>query len=195
MPTSAATRLAPPPLAARVLAPGADAALLAALGAWLARFHPERVLDVGVGTRSLLHALGCRAIGLDLAPRALQAFRSGGGTAVAGNAVALPFPDGAFDAVASIGLLHHLPDDAARAALTELVRVAGAHGRVALFDAVLPEPAWRRPFAWAIRRADRGRYVRRAAGLRALLPEPARWRTRRFTYARTGLEGLWCTRR
>ncbi len=66
--------------------------------------------------------------------------------------------------------------------------------RIALFDSVPPEPAWRWPLAWAIRRADRGRFVRRADTVRALLPDPACWRTTRVTYAHTGLEGPWCTR-
>ena len=34
----------------------------------------------------------------------------------------------------------------------------------------------------------------RATALRALLPDAHRWYVTRLTYARTGLEGLWCTR-
>lgn len=186
---------APPCLVERVLAPGADAALLAMLRDWLTRApRPGRVLDVGAGACSRLAATGLRVAAVDLSRRAVAAGATAGVPGIAATAIALPFADGAFDAVASIGLLHHLADSEARASLNEMVRVTRSGGRVAVFDAVLPEPAWRRPLAWAIRRADRGRFVRRAAALRALLPDPPRWRTTRVTYARTGLEGLWCTR-
>ncbi len=190
------TRLPPPRLLERVLSPGADAALLATLREWVGGRDIGRALDVGVGERSLLAAAGAPTIGLDLAPARARAFAAhGGAVSVAGNALTLPFRDAAFDAVVSIGLLHHLPDADARAVLREVVRVTRPSGSILIFDSVLPEPAWCRPLAWAIRRADRGRFVRREKDLGALLPDRASWRTRRCTYSRTGLEGLWCTRR
>lgn len=103
---------------------------------------------------------------------------------VAGSAVALPVTDAAFDAVMSAGLFHHLADEEARATRAEMIGVTRPEGRIALVDSVLPEPAWRRPLAWAIRRA---------AALRGLRPDTVRWQTTRVTYARTGREGL-CTR-
>ncbi len=185
------------PLVERLLAPGADAALTEMMRAFLAgRPHPQgrAMLDVGVGTRSLVRAAGFAVVGLDQAPARVHAFRRSGGCGLVATATALPFVTGSFDVVVSVWLLHHLSDADARTALAEMLRVARPDGSVAVFDGVHPEPAWRRPFAWAVRRADRGRFMRRADALQALLPEPAAWRHRRLRYAWTGLEGLWCIR-
>lgn len=195
MSTARALPATKPPLVERLLAPGADAILLDLLRSFIAAApRPQSPLDVGVGGRSLLQAAGCAPVGIDLSPSHTRAFQRGGGPGVVGTAAALPFVSASFDLIASCGLLHHLADDEARAALTEMVRVTRPGGRLAVFDSVLPEPAWRRPVAWVVRRADRGRFVRDAAALLALLPERSRWQYTRLTYARTGLEGLWCTR-
>lgn len=184
-----------PSLVERVLAPGADAALLALLRDWLVDVPRDgRVLDVGAGARSRVAAADHCAIAVDRHVPSVATGLAHGVPGVAATATDLPFADHTFDAVASLGLLHHLSDTHARATVREMLRVTHTDGRIALFDAVLPEPPWRRPLAWAIRRADRGRFVRRAAALRALLPEPRRWCVTRLTYARTGLEGVWCTR-
>lgn len=180
-----------PSIVERVLAPGADVVLLAMLRDWLAGVPRHgRVLDVGAGARSRVAAAGHRVVAVDTDLRSAAANAAG----VAATAAALPFADGTFDAVASLGVLHHVSDADARATVREMLRVTRTGGRIALFDSVLPEPPWRHPLAWAIRRADRGRFVRRATALRALLPDAHRWYVTRLTYARTGLEGLWCTR-
>lgn len=108
--------------------------------------------------------------------------------ACVGDATQLPYPGACFGAVWSIGLLHHLSDAAVRAALDEMVRVTAPGGRIHILDAVLPDPAWRRPLALAIRRLDRGRFMRRQPDWEALLPATVRWRTGRETYTATGLE-------
>ena len=46
-----------------------------------------------------------------------------------------------------------------RQALDEMRRVCRGNGHVIVVDAVLPVRAWQRPLAYAIRRADRGRWV------------------------------------
>jgi SAM-dependent methyltransferase len=56
---------------------------------------------------------------------------SGGrGSAVAGNALAIPFPDGAFDRVIAAEVLEHIPPD--RAAMSELARVLRPGGTIAV---------------------------------------------------------------
>jgi SAM-dependent methyltransferase len=193
--TQALGHVARPPLVERLLAPGADDVLLATLRGWIARGpRPRSLLDVGVGSRSLLRVAGFEPIGVDLSPRRARAYHRDGGRGIVGTAVMLPFANATFDLVVSCGLLHHLSDNDAHATLAEMPRVTRPGGRIAVFDSVLPEPAWRRPLAWAVRRADRGRFVRRGDDLQALLPEPTRWQCTRLTYTATGLEGLWCTR-
>ena len=150
--------------------------------------RPGRALDVGCGPDSPLWSVGMKPFGVDIALDRARAF----GPAVVASAAALPFADGAFASVWSFGLLHHLPDDRARAALREMRRVTGAGGATVILDAVLPRRGWRRPLAWLLRRLDRGRWMRCQEALQALFDSPAAWRFERFTYARTGLEGVIC---
>jgi SAM-dependent methyltransferase len=55
---------------------------------------------------------------------------AGSGTAVVGDAVALPFPDASFDRVIAAEVLEHIPDD--RAAMGELARVLRPGGTIAV---------------------------------------------------------------
>jgi ubiquinone/menaquinone biosynthesis C-methylase UbiE len=101
--------------------------------------HLGRVLDVGCGTGYL--GLGLAAAGqvddlhlVDLSPGMLA--RAGANadglgvraTFVRASATSLPYPDGAFDAVVSRGVLHHLQD--VPAALREWRRVVRPGGPV-----------------------------------------------------------------
>lgn len=175
-------------LSQRVLAPGAARRLARLLAA---DQPPGRSLDVGCGPASWLWRAGIEPYGVDLCPDFVQAFRRRGPGAVVASATALPFADGAFDHVWSVGLLHHLSDADARSSLGEMTRVTRPGGRVVVLDAVAPSHPWRRPIAWLLRRFDHGVHVRSQQTLTALLDEH-RWRTERVTYSYTGLEGLLC---
>jgi SAM-dependent methyltransferase len=101
------------------------------------------VLDVGCGQGIDLiryaraHA---RIVGIDLTPRHVELARAHlasldlAGTAVEGDAEALPFPDESFDRVSSNGVLHHTPDMAR--ALREVWRVLrpGGETRIILYN-------------------------------------------------------------
>lgn len=96
------------------------------------------------------------------------------------DATALPFADASFSVVASMGLFHHLDNFQAKQAIAEMARVAGPSGSVAIFDAVRPVSALRRPLAALIRGLDFGRYMRDEAGLRALFGDQDGWRFERM---------------
>jgi SAM-dependent methyltransferase len=104
-----------------------------------------RVLDVGCGTgagTAAAAARGARATGVDLAEGMLDVARRRHPALrfVAGDAEALPFADGDFDAVVAGFVLNHLPDP--DRAIAELARVLAPGGRVAV---AVWEPPERNP--------------------------------------------------
>lgn len=181
-------------LSQRILAPGAVKRITEELSRRLAKLPPaERILDVGCGPASLLWTVNQQPIGLDFSLTYVKEYRRHGGEAFVGSADRLPFADASFDGVFTIGLLHHLSDEQAAKCITEMLRVCRPGGYVLVVDAVLPEPYWRRPLAWAIRMLDRGSFMRHECELAALLPSPNNWEKCRATYSLTGLESLTCT--
>jgi len=94
----------------------------------------KRVLDVGCGTgrtARLLATAGATVVGVDQSdPQIRRASRrtSDGVDCLQGDAHALPFADGSFDAVVSVGAVLYFPDP--EAALTEARRVTRPGGRI-----------------------------------------------------------------
>jgi SAM-dependent methyltransferase len=91
------------------------------------------LLDVGCGIGDIVERSGntARARGvclttcaMDRAETLVRAARSRAAMAVCGNALALPFADGAFDIVTCSQTLHHFADSEAAVVLQELNRVA-----------------------------------------------------------------------
>lgn len=140
------------------------------------RLHPqpgERVLDLSTGTgwtSRVVARRGARVVGVDIASDLLEAARANAAAEALpieyrlGDAEALPFEDGEFDAVVSTcGVMFASRPEAAAA---ELARVCRAGGRIAittwLSDSNLfkmfevmrrympppPNPAPRSPFEW-----------------------------------------------
>jgi demethylmenaquinone methyltransferase / 2-methoxy-6-polyprenyl-1,4-benzoquinol methylase len=120
-----------------VLAFGQDRGWRRATRAALALRPGERVLDVGAGTgvsTEELERSGAYSIGVDLSLGMLRAGRHSGRTVplVAGDALRLPFPDGAFDAVTISFALRNVVDTTA--ALRELARVTRTGGRLVVCE-------------------------------------------------------------
>ena len=95
----------------------------------------SRVLDLGSGTGTaagfIASKTSARVVGVDASIGMLQTARSKDDSLqyVNADATRLPFPDGLFDAIYSIYMLHHLPDPLP--AIRECFRVLG-HGRLVL---------------------------------------------------------------
>jgi SAM-dependent methyltransferase len=121
-----------------------DAPVYAAAVAELGLATGDRVLDVGCGTGRALVPLraavgsGGWAVGVDVTPEMLAEARHRGRADLAdfvlADALALPFPDAAFDAVFAAGLLHHLPDPSI--GLRELARVCRPGARLGIFHPI-----------------------------------------------------------
>jgi SAM-dependent methyltransferase len=94
--------------------------------ALVAGLPPARTLDVACGTGYLTRHLRGLAVGLDqsAAMVAVAQRRLPDGVAIVGDALALPFADGAFDRVLSGHFYGHLDDDERAAFLREARRLA-----------------------------------------------------------------------
>jgi len=124
-----------------VLTAGLDRSWRRATGAALAVRPGERVLDLAAGTAVstlALAAAGATAVACDFSLGMLRAGRHRRVRLVAGDALALPFGDGAFDAVTiSFGLRNVADPDAA---LRELARVTRPGGRLVVCE--FSRPTW-----------------------------------------------------
>lgn len=105
----------------------------------------QRVLDVGCGTGTLAIRMagdrpGVRVSGIEPAPRQLSRARSKARRAgldidlQSGVIEDLQFADGAFDAVTTTLMMHHLPVDTRRQGLTEISRVLKPEGCLVVAD-------------------------------------------------------------
>jgi demethylmenaquinone methyltransferase/2-methoxy-6-polyprenyl-1,4-benzoquinol methylase len=111
----------------------------------------SRALDVATGTGDLavaLRARGAEVIGLDFSERMLELARAKAPDVrfEAGNALALPYRDGEFDAV-TVGFGARNFDDLPRG-LAEMARVTRPGGRVVVLEITTPQKP---PLSWFFR--------------------------------------------
>jgi ubiquinone/menaquinone biosynthesis C-methylase UbiE len=105
-------------------------------------------LDVGCGTGVLaarLAGAGYEVTGIDPSDGMLDQLRARAPEVqtVTGSGTYLPFPDGTFDVVVSVAVMHHIaaPEDVHRT-LGEMVRVARPGGRILIWDHNPRNPYW-----------------------------------------------------
>lgn len=146
------------------------------------------MLDIGCGPESWLYRAGCQPYGIDITAKYVGRFVKNGGSGVVGDASRLPFANSSFGSVWSIGLFHHMPDQAVRDCLASALKLCRAGGHVFVMDAVMPRNSFLRPIAYAIRKLDRGGFMRTEQQLAELVPAGIDFTLKRFTYAATGLE-------
>jgi len=122
----------------RVLSLGRD-------GAWrraaIAHLPPGRVLDLGAGTGAANREFGTRPV-VALDPAAPMLALNPQRLRVAGYGEALPFADGAFDAVFSAFVFRNL--ESIPTTLAEIHRVLRPGGAAAVVDLSRPLSAWQR---------------------------------------------------
>ncbi len=181
--------------------------LLAPAGKFLIRKHYENafcntrglVLDVGCGPQLLTPApVEGTVVGIDVNFDYVSKFCQEGHHSrtsrlgLVSSAAPLSFGDDLFDECRCNAVLHHLPDEFAKEAVMEMVRVTKPGGRVVIFDPVYPKTPYRRPLAWMTCKFDRGEWVRTEQAQQRLLNEayPFDWDVTRFTYTLSGLEGV-----
>lgn len=118
------------------------AELAEAVRAFVLPAGDERAVDVGTGAGALALALAPlvrEVVGVDVVPELLAHARErapANATFVEGDAVALPFEDGAFDLAATLRTLHHIHRP--ELAVAELARVTRPGGRVLVVDQLAP---------------------------------------------------------
>lgn len=129
----------------------------------------RRFLDFGCGTGAFAAEFPAgRYVGIDLSLGYLRfAGQYRPGSFVASSGDALAFADGSFDAALVLGVLHHLSDSVARAAMAELARVLSP-GATTLVMEDIPPPDGQNPAGRLMHAIDRGGHIRSEADYRLI---------------------------
>jgi SAM-dependent methyltransferase len=136
---------------------------------------PRRLLDVGSADAPSLGWLrgDFERYSLDIDPRGLVA-----GEGICGSATALPFKDGAFDAVSAFDVVEHCDDEVA--AMSELARVLSPDGRL-----MISVPAYQ--WAWTDHDVANGHHRRYTRERAVTALASAGFEVLRATYGFTGV--------
>jgi ubiquinone/menaquinone biosynthesis C-methylase UbiE len=129
----------------------------------------RRILDLGCGTGEFAGEFAADGyVGIDLsltylrdaAVRHQRSFLAAGGDA-------LPLRGESFDAALIVGVLHHLPDQLAAAAMAEVRRVLKPGASVLIMEDI-PPPAGENPAGHLMHALDRGGFIRSEQQYRAV---------------------------
>lgn len=129
----------------------------------------RRFLDFGCGTGEFARDFpAAHYVGMDLSTTYLRfAAQARGGSYMASSGDALALADGSFDAALVLGVLHHLPDNIAAAAMAELQRVLRPGASALVIEDVPPPTLWNLP-GHLMHAIDRGGHIRDDGAYRAL---------------------------
>lgn len=129
----------------------------------------RRFLDLGCGTGEFAGEFPPeRYVGVDPSRGYLRfAVRNRPGSYVASSGEALALAAGSFDAALVCGVLHHLPDAVARAAMAELARVLRPGATVLVMEDI-PPPSGENPAGHLMHAIDRGGHIRGEGEYRAV---------------------------
>jgi SAM-dependent methyltransferase len=101
-----------------------------------------KVLDIGSGNgKNMLARPELQTIGIESSAALCAVCRDRGLEVICGDARALPFRDGAFDAVMMIAVLHHLPPCEHMRVLCEIQRVLRPRGVALITNWAVEQPA------------------------------------------------------
>ena len=177
-----------------VLAPGRKALLSSRLRSLPEVLIPaEEILDIGCGPYSAFSQERPYPVGCDFSEVHIASYVGKSGLGVVGSADHLPFDSSSFKTVICVGLFHHLDDEVVRLSISEMLRICEPGGSVVVVDGVLPKKPWYRPFAFFVRKLDRGRFMRYQQKLVGLLTDmQVGWKFERMTTTYTGLEAVIC---
>ena len=109
----------------------------------LKMFPPDEgmlVLDIGCGTGTSLRLYdeaGCRVFGIDTSPSMLEVARHKLGKHAnlrLADASQMPYPDGIFDLVVAMFVLHEMPGEIRPLVMAEIGRILKRDGRILLID-------------------------------------------------------------
>lgn len=126
-------------------------------------------LDFGCGTGQFAGEFPAgRYVGSDLSVGYLRfAGRNRPGSFVASAGEQLAFADARFDAALVLGVLHHLPDAIARAAMAELARVLRPDATVLVMEDIPPPPGENQA-GHLMHAIDRGGHIRDEGAYRSI---------------------------
>ena len=177
-----------------VLAPGSKIFTKRILNPLVTNMKPEqKILDIGCGPNSILNKYGISPDGVDISESYINLFNLNKcGKGYVSSSECLPFKSDVYDYIFNFGLLHHLSDDSLCKTVGEMIRTAKNGGVIIVIDAVFPKNKWKKPFAYLIRKYDRGLYVRHQYQQQNLLSKFGNWEITRHPYSFNGLELLLC---
>lgn len=121
----------------------------------------RRFIDLGCGTGEFAGEFPpARYVGVDPTTGYLRfAGRHRPGSYLASTGEALALADASFDAALVCGVLHHLPDNVARAAMAELARVLRPDATTLVMEDI-PPASGENPAGQLMHQLDRGGYIR-----------------------------------